>query len=137
MTRQQTNARAAAETVRSGRRMYVCRRASVFTTMIWQMAPGDFSADGVVDAAGQARWSAGFGIATGALLVQGNSDRDCDVDNADFLIWQRNFRRGWLGSRTLSDCLAEAGNGWLAHSARGATRNILANMASEKVALLW
>lgn len=99
--------------------------------------PGDFNVDGVVDAAGQARWNAGFRIATGALLVQGNADRDRDVDNADFLIWQRNLRRGWLGSRTLNRCLAGTGNGWLAHSARGGTQKNLANMASEKVALLW
>ena len=54
-----------------------------------------------------------------ALLVQGNADRDRDVDNADFLIWQRNFRCGWLGSRTLSHCLACTGRLAGAFCARG------------------
>jgi hypothetical protein len=56
--------------------------------------PGDFNADGVVDAADLARWSAGFGVATGALLSQGDADRDRDVDGADFLVWQRHVGSG-------------------------------------------
>jgi hypothetical protein len=56
--------------------------------------PGDFNADGVVDAADLARWSGGFGVATGALLSQGDADRDRDVDGADFLVWQRQAGAG-------------------------------------------
>lgn len=67
---------------------------SFLQAALTEPAPGDFNADGVVDAADLARWSAGFGIGTGALLAQGNADRDRDVDGADFLIWQRNFGRG-------------------------------------------
>lgn len=64
---------------------------SFLQAALTEPVPGDFNADGVVDAADLARWSAGFGVATGALLAQGNADRDRDVDGADFLIWQRNF----------------------------------------------
>ncbi|WP_428303707.1 glycoside hydrolase family 76 protein [Lacipirellula sp.] len=53
--------------------------------------PGDFNADGVVDADDLARWKGGFGLTGSALLSQGDADRDRDVDGADFLIWQRHF----------------------------------------------
>jgi hypothetical protein len=51
---------------------------------------GDFNADGVVDGADLARWSANFGMTANALLAQGDANRDRDVDGADFLTWQRN-----------------------------------------------
>ena len=53
--------------------------------------PGDFNADGAIDAADLARWSAGFGITTSAVLSQGDANRDRDVDGADFLTWQRQL----------------------------------------------
>ena len=67
---------------------------SFLQAALTEPVPGDFNADGVVDAADLARWSAGFGLATGALLAQGNADRDRDVDGADFLVWQRHFDSG-------------------------------------------
>ncbi|HYO24148.1 MAG TPA: SGNH/GDSL hydrolase family protein [Lacipirellulaceae bacterium] len=51
-------------------------------------APGDFDADGEVDAADLALLRAGMG-ATGATRRQGDADGDGDVDGADFVAWQR------------------------------------------------
>jgi hypothetical protein len=53
--------------------------------------PGDFNADGNVDAADLARWSEGFGMATGAWLYQGDANRDRRVDGGDFLVWQQSL----------------------------------------------
>jgi len=55
------------------------------------MTPGDFNADGLVDAADLAAWRAGLGTAANAGRIDGNADRDNDVDGADFLLWQRNL----------------------------------------------
>jgi hypothetical protein len=54
------------------------------------MTPGDFDADGLVNAADLAAWQAGLGTAAGAARIQGDADGDGDVDGADFLLWQRN-----------------------------------------------
>lgn len=53
--------------------------------------PGDFNADGTVDAADLARWAENYGTATGAWLYQGDANRDRRVDGSDFLVWQRRL----------------------------------------------
>ena len=53
-------------------------------------APGDFTGDGIVNAADLTRWAANFGTTTGATPSVGNADGDGDVDGNDFLAWQRN-----------------------------------------------
>jgi phospholipase/lecithinase/hemolysin len=50
--------------------------------------PGDFDADGAVDADDLASWKLGFGAIGNATRKQGDADNDRDVDGADFLIWQ-------------------------------------------------
>jgi thermolabile hemolysin len=57
--------------------------------------PGDFDADGHVDADDLATWTANFGAA-GATRKQGDADGDRIVDGADFLAWQRNLSVGSL-----------------------------------------
>ncbi|QDT71486.1 glycosyl hydrolase family 8 [Lacipirellula limnantheis] len=49
--------------------------------------PGDFDADGDVDADDLSRWGASFGVNS-----QADADGDSDSDAADFLIWQRGFQ---------------------------------------------
>jgi arabinogalactan endo-1,4-beta-galactosidase len=51
--------------------------------------PGDFNADGSVDAADLVTWQAQFGEISGDVCADGDSDGD--VDGADFLIWQRKL----------------------------------------------
>jgi hypothetical protein len=64
--------------------------AFTFTLSQLPMTPGDFDADGLVNAADLAAWQAGQGMATGAARIQGDADGDGDVDGADFLLWQRH-----------------------------------------------
>ena len=51
----------------------------------------DFNGDGVVDLADLAILEANIGITMGATPLQGDADRDGDVDGDDFLIWQRTI----------------------------------------------
>jgi autotransporter-associated beta strand protein len=51
-----------------------------------QFLPGDFDADGDVDAADLTAWQGDFGATAGS-----DSDIDFDSDGADFLAWQRNL----------------------------------------------
>ncbi len=51
----------------------------------------DFNLDGGVDGEDFLIWQAGFGITSGATLVDGDADEDGDVDGSDFLAWQANF----------------------------------------------
>lgn len=48
--------------------------------------PGDFNADGMVDAADLAQWQGDFGVDGGS-----DANLDGESDGADFLIWQQNF----------------------------------------------
>jgi probable HAF family extracellular repeat protein len=48
--------------------------------------PGDFDADGAVDAADLAQWRSDFGT-----TADSDADNDNDSDGADFLAWQRQF----------------------------------------------
>lgn len=48
--------------------------------------PGDFDADGDIDAGDFTKWKTGFGTTTGDVA---DSDGDHDSDGADFLTWQR------------------------------------------------
>lgn len=52
--------------------------------------PGDFNADGVVDAADLNRWREGVGMSGAATHWNGDANGDAIVDGSDFLIWQRN-----------------------------------------------
>lgn len=54
------------------------------------LTPGDFDADGDVDAADLADWEAGFGTPGGAAVADGDADGDGAVTGADFLHWQQN-----------------------------------------------
>jgi hypothetical protein len=51
----------------------------------------DFTENGIVDSADLAAWTGGFGTASGASHMQGDSNGDNDVDGADFLRWQQQF----------------------------------------------
>jgi len=51
----------------------------------------DFNGDGNVDGGDLSLWTAGFGQASGAGLVNGDANADGDVDGKDFLDWQSNF----------------------------------------------
>jgi hypothetical protein len=51
----------------------------------------DFNGDGVVDLADLAILESNIGITMGATPLQGDADRDGDVDGDDFLIWQRTL----------------------------------------------
>jgi hypothetical protein len=53
--------------------------------------PGDFNADGTVDAADLAIWAAGAGMTEGATRWQGDANDDGMVDGADYLQWQRHL----------------------------------------------
>lgn len=66
---------------------------SVYRIVTDALTPGDFNADAIVDDADLAAWTAGFGMATGALAADGDADGDGDVDGDDFLAWQHNY--GW------------------------------------------
>ena len=52
--------------------------------------PGDFNADGTVDAVDLARWQANFGAVGNATREQGDANADQSVDGADFLLWQQH-----------------------------------------------
>ena len=52
---------------------------------------GDFTGNGVVDAADLGAWRSGFGMRVSAELTDGDADLDGDVDGADFLLWQGDF----------------------------------------------
>jgi hypothetical protein len=51
----------------------------------------DFNGDGVVDLADLAILEMNIGITMGATPLQGDADRDGDVDGDDFLLWQRTI----------------------------------------------
>jgi hypothetical protein len=56
--------------------------------------PGDFDADGDVDANDLDALETSFGATSGATLAMGDADGDADVDGADFLVWQQNVGAG-------------------------------------------
>jgi hypothetical protein len=62
----------------------------IFRFVTDAFVPGDFDADGDVDAADLPVWEAGYGMASGAEALDGDADGDGDVDGRDFLQWQIN-----------------------------------------------
>ncbi|RIK88186.1 MAG: hypothetical protein DCC67_00870 [Planctomycetota bacterium] len=58
--------------------------------------PGDFNADGSVDAADLGLWTAQFGAAS--QPAASDCDLDGDVDGADFLAWQRRVQSAGLSN---------------------------------------
>lgn len=67
--------------------VWVGSEANFFTPPM----PGDFNADGTVDAADLAVWAAGVGMTEGATHWQGDANADGMVDGADYLEWQRHL----------------------------------------------
>ena len=51
----------------------------------------DFDQDGDVDGTDFLAWQRGFGLASGALLADGNSDDDDDVDVSDLAVWASTY----------------------------------------------
>ena len=54
--------------------------------------PGDYTGDGIVDAADYELWRSNVGDAT-SLVADGNGDGL--VDSADYIIWRKNSGRTW------------------------------------------
>jgi hypothetical protein len=52
--------------------------------------PGDFNADGAIDAADLALWQTNFGAVGNATRTLGDANADQTVDGADFLLWQQH-----------------------------------------------
>jgi hypothetical protein len=50
---------------------------------------GDFTGDGIVNAADLQSWQNNFGTPAMATRSQGDADNDGDVDGGDMLVWQR------------------------------------------------
>lgn len=67
--------------------------------------PGDFNADGVVDAADLARWNAGVGVNGAATHWHGDANGDQQVNGSDFLIWQRRY--GEIAAAPISTTVPE------------------------------
>ena len=59
-----------------------------------ELAPADFTGDGLVNAADLQRWRTNFGASPSALRSQGDADSDGDVDGSDLLTWQRQLGPG-------------------------------------------
>jgi hypothetical protein len=58
---------------------------------------GDFDSDGDTDGDDLNLWGAGFGMALGARLVDGDDNANGAVNGADFLNWQNNFSTSQAG----------------------------------------
>ena len=58
-----------------------------------EILAADFDEDGDVDVDDLAAWEAGYGIATGAVHMDGDADEDEDVDARDFVTWQRQHNQ--------------------------------------------
>jgi hypothetical protein len=66
-------------------------------SVVLEVVPGyeaDFDEDGDVDADDLVKWKAGFGLASGAEHVDGDTNGDADVDGGDFLVWQQQLGSG-------------------------------------------
>jgi hypothetical protein len=61
---------------------------------LWTVLPGDFDADGDVDAFDLLTWQNHYGTPSGATHWDGDAECDGDVDAFDLLIWQNNFGSG-------------------------------------------
>ncbi len=64
---------------------------SVVVSLLQQT--GDVNSDGRVDSLDIESWSADYGLTGGALLSDGDADRDGDVDGADWLMMQREMQQ--------------------------------------------
>ncbi|MGD9634374.1 MAG: LamG-like jellyroll fold domain-containing protein, partial [Pirellulales bacterium] len=60
------------------------------------VTPGDYSGNGVIDAADYTVWRDSFGKTGTGLAADGNGDNV--VNDADYLIWKQNFGSGGSGS---------------------------------------
>lgn len=97
----------------------------VFRLKTDALIPGDFDADGDVDAADMEYWNNGFGMAAGATYDNGDADGDGDVDGQDYLVWQQNFGQQPLTINPAAVQVPEPASlalalalSWLAQSAR-------------------
>jgi hypothetical protein len=66
----------------AGAAVFTNNAGTSFTVTAPPPAAGDFTENGVVNAADLARWAMNFGTASGATHMQGDSDGDLDVDGA-------------------------------------------------------
>jgi phospholipase/lecithinase/hemolysin len=76
--------------------------------------PGDFDANGLVNAADLAAWRIGFGARGDVTRAQGDADGDQDVDGEDFLTWQRQLGNRGMQSVAFVTSVPEPGTAGLA-----------------------
>ena len=62
----------------------------VYRIRTTQLLPGDYNADGEVDAADYATWKTNFGATAGAGLAADGSGNNI-VDAADYTVWRNHF----------------------------------------------
>ena len=66
--------------------------------------PGDYEANGIIDAADFNKWKTGFGTTTGDVA---DSDGDHDSDGADFLTWQRERGGNFVAATPVASSVPE------------------------------
>lgn len=100
--------------------------------------PGDFNSDGSVNGLDLGLWQTGYGMSSGATLLDGDADGDGDVDGRDYLVWQRNFTQGSsLASVPEPTALISLSIGLTLLVARGRTARVLRVAASKSGAIVF
>jgi len=70
---------------------YLTVRNANRTAPVLTQLSADFNADGIVSIDDRNNWDEGYGIGADAYFMNGDADRDGDVEGADFLAWQRSI----------------------------------------------
>lgn len=73
-----------------GNLYYGAGNGDIYRILTDELTPGDFNADGMVDATDLGIWQAGFGLEEGATEMDGDANGDGAVTGADYLFRQRN-----------------------------------------------